>query len=100
MSHPDYSLFGHVFANITVPDVISCTFECLTNQQCLSYNYEDGEVNNCELNDATMETNSHDFHRRPGYKYYDTQKVCKMMFKKKRSRSFIALGHNKSLPVH
>ena len=81
---PDYSLFGHVIANITVPDVISCTFECLTSQQCLSYNYKDRGVNNCELNDATMETNSRDLSRRPGYKYYDTQKVCKMMFMKEK----------------
>lgn len=68
----DYSLLGHVISNITVPDAISCSFECLSNKQCLSYNFK---TNICELNDVTKAAAPHDFQRRPGYKYYDTQKV-------------------------
>ena len=75
----DYSLFGHVISNITVPDVISCSFECLSTQRCLSYNFKDanGDATNiCELNEATKDATPRDFHGRIGYKYYDTEKVC------------------------
>lgn len=46
----------------------------------MSYNFKetnDDSTNICELNDATKDAAPRDFHGRPGYKYYDTQKVCR-----------------------
>ena len=74
----DSSLLGHVISNLTVPDVMSCSFECLKIEQCLSYNFKDerdSSRNICELNNATMATSPNAFYGRPGYIYYDTQKV-------------------------
>ena len=74
----DSSLLGHVISNLTVPDVMSCSFECLKIEQCLSYNFkhERNRLRNiCELNNATTVTSPNAFYGRPRYKYYDTQKV-------------------------
>ena len=57
-----------------VPSRTDCSFDCLSNQRCVSYNYEGGDkaVHQCELNSENKETKSSDLTNRAGYSYYGT----------------------------
>ena len=50
---------------------VDCTFECLSDTRCLSYNYEEGKMNDhrCELNDQNKVTKPGDLKSSPGFTY-------------------------------
>ena len=72
----DYSLAGHVISSTQVPSRIDCGFNCLDEQRCVSYNYEEGEkvFHDCELNSESKETRSSDLTERTNYSYYGLRK--------------------------
>ena len=56
----DSSLEGHVLAEHTSPNSLSCFLKCVDNCQCLSFNFKshDGSnAANCQLNEAASYTN-------------------------------------------
>ena len=65
-------LAGHVISKSHVSSRIDCTFECLSDQRCALYNYEegDGELHDCELNSESKETKPLNLIVKPGYSYY------------------------------
>ena len=60
-------------ATHSVPSRVDCTFECLTDSRCVSYNYEaeDKPQHACELNEKKTTTPA-DLMSKPGYDYFDT----------------------------
>ena len=79
----DYSLAGHVISSTQVPSRIDCGFNCLDEQRCVSYNYEEGEkvFHDCELNSESKETRSSDLTERTNYSYYGLRKSVSDKFK-------------------
>ena len=69
---PDRSLPAHVIDTRMVTCALDCAFECLSNQRCLSYNYEEVEKVHhvCELNNASA-GEAADLVDRAGFSYYD-----------------------------
>ncbi len=69
-------LAGHVISSSQVPSRIDCTFECLNDQRCASYNYEEGNkaLHECELNSESKETKPSNLTGKEGYSYYGTGK--------------------------
>ncbi|XP_078384724.1 uncharacterized protein LOC144667190 [Oculina patagonica] len=69
-------LDGHVISRYQVPSRIDCTFECLNDQRCASYNYEEGNkaLHECELNSESKETKPSNLTGKDGYSYYGTGK--------------------------
>ena len=66
-----------------VPSRIDCGFNCLDEQRCVSYNYEEGEkvFHDCELNSESKETRSSDLTERTNYSYYGLRKSVSDKFK-------------------
>ena len=79
----DYSLVGHVISSTQVPSRIDCGFNCLDEQRCISYNYEEGEkvFRDCELNSESKETRPSDLTERTNYSYYGSSKSVSDTFK-------------------
>ena len=78
-----FSLTGHVIATHTVPSRMDCTFECLANPDCLSFNYVDDwghPLHVCELSDATLTSHPLALVKRPGYSYYEDNFVSLSRF--------------------
>ena len=69
-----YVLDGHVISKSHVTSRIDCSFDCLSDQRCVSYNYEEGDKpsHECELNSESKETKSSDLISKHGYSYYGT----------------------------
>ena len=72
----DYVLAGHVISKSQVPSRIDCSFNCLSDQRCVSYNYEEGNkaIHECELNSESKETKSSNLTSKQGYFYHGTEK--------------------------
>ncbi|KAL9959751.1 hypothetical protein ACROYT_G033106 [Oculina patagonica] len=69
-------LDGYVISKSQVPSRIDCTFECLNDQRCASYNYEEGNkaLHECELNSESKKTKPTNLTDKEGYSYYGTGK--------------------------
>ena len=69
-----YVLDDHVISKSHVTSRIDCSFDCLSDQRCASYNFEEGDKPNheCELNSESKETKSSYLIRKQGYSYYGT----------------------------
>lgn len=72
IEHPEkgYTLINHVIATHTVTCPIDCTWECLRDPRCQSFNYGNSR-NTCELSDRSKGTAPGDFVVRKGITYYE-----------------------------
>ena len=69
-SVPGYTLVNHVIATPTVTCPIDCTWECLRDARCRSFNYANSGKT-CELSDQSKATAPNDFVLRKGVTYYE-----------------------------
>ena len=65
-----YSLVNHVIATHTVTCPIDCTWKCLRDARCQSFNYANSGKT-CELSDQSKATAPNDFVLRKGITYYE-----------------------------
>ena len=75
-----YSLKGHVVATFHVPNDVECSFKCLLNSTCLSFNYGGTKMNGlytCELNNADKFFHPRNFTTKQGF-LYGGDKVFKL----------------------
>ncbi|XP_066027298.1 fibrinogen-like protein A [Pocillopora verrucosa] len=69
-SVPGYTLVNHVIATHTVTCPIDCTWACLQDARCRSFNYANSGKT-CELSDQSKATAPNDFVLRKGVTYYE-----------------------------
>ena len=69
---------GYVISSTQVPDLFDCSFACLEECRCQSYNFRlvPGQLNLCELNNETMATKPENYQPQANMTYYDAGKVC------------------------
>ena len=70
---PGFSLFGHILSTHHAESSLVCGFLCLTNEQCLSFNFarstsSDGK-SPCELSNSNESVSPMDFKRRSAFDY-------------------------------
>ena len=70
-----------MIASLTVSSRLDCTFECLTNPQCVSVNFkeEGNPLHVCELNEESRKSADSSFVSRLGYTYYDSNDVSELL---------------------
>ena len=73
-----------MIANHSVQSPTECLWECLANQQCMSFNYAHASSSGshvCELSEQTNSSKPSDYSARPGFTYYgpDTTKQVHVM---------------------
>ena len=68
---------GNVISSIQVPDLFDCSFACLEESRCQSYNFRlvPGHLHLCELNNETMATKPENYQPQANTTYYDAGKV-------------------------
>ncbi|KAJ7383889.1 hypothetical protein OS493_025213 [Desmophyllum pertusum] len=70
----DTVLAGYVISKSQAPSRMDCAFDCLSDQRCGSYNYEEGDkvLHVCELNSECKESKPSNLTGKAGYSYYGT----------------------------
>lgn len=66
-------LVGHVISSFQVSSRFDCAFECLKNELCISYNYqeENQALHGCELNNQDKGNKPDNFTNKEGFSYYE-----------------------------
>lgn len=66
-------LVGHVISSFQVSSRFDCAFECLKNELCISYNYQEGNqaLHGCELNNQDKGNKPDNFTDKEGFSYYE-----------------------------
>ena len=66
-------LVGHVISSFQVSSRFDCAFECLKNELCISYNYQEGNqaLHGCELNNQDKGNKPDNFTNKEGFSYYE-----------------------------
>ena len=72
-----FTLSGYVISSTQVPDLFDCSFACLQESRCQSYNFQEvpGPLHLCELSNETMATKPENYQAQADMTYYDAEKV-------------------------
>lgn len=67
-----HALLGHVFANVSVTEVMDCHRACQSNCRCLSFNFlTHSSQDNCQLNEENRHLKPGALTPMEGFQYYD-----------------------------
>ncbi|KAL9960797.1 hypothetical protein ACROYT_G034299 [Oculina patagonica] len=74
-----FTLTGYVISSTQVPDLFDCSFACLQESRCQSYNFLEvpGPLHLCELSSETMVTKPENYQAQADMTYYDAGKSQK-----------------------
>ena len=72
-----FSLTGFIISSLQVTDLFDCSFACLQEYHCLSFNFKEipDPFYLCQLSSERNDTKPGNYHVEGGMTYYDAHKV-------------------------